>query len=148
MKRTILALSSILLITALNSNAQTGSSGGSAGQTGGTSGQTGGFDNRANPSQSPSTQPPGLEKRDQLPPGLSERDQMPPGLQGRTNTFASTNQFGGTNQFGTSPNLTTNSFGVITNQYLGGTNISPTGRTNSSSIYSTNRNQFPTPGQP
>jgi len=132
MKRTVLAISTLILVSALNTNAQTS---GGTGQ--GTSGQTGGTDNRANPSQTPL--PPGLEKRDQLPPGLNGRDQLPPRLATRTNEFgATTNQFGGTNQFATDTNrfsTTTNAFGVITNQYLGGTNVTPTGRTNGSSIY-------------
>ena len=145
MKHTVLAITTLILVSALDASAQT--SGGS-GQ--GTSSQPRGADNRANPTQSPL--PPGLDKRDTLPPGLSGRDQLPPGLGNRTNEFGSTtNQFAGTNQFATDTNrfsTTTNAFGVITNQYLGGTNVTPTGRTNGSRIYTTNRNSFPTPGEP
>src|SRR5258705_8953327 len=76
MKKTIVATTTLILMTALGASAQTS---GSTGQ--GTSSQN----NGANPSGAPL--PPGLEKRDQLPPGLSGGSELPPGLGSRTNQF-------------------------------------------------------------
>jgi hypothetical protein len=61
------------------------------------------------------------------------QNQIAPNVGRNTGQFAGTNtgQFTGTNAFRMNRNnLNTNGFGVTTNQFLGGTNMAPTGRGN------------------
>jgi hypothetical protein len=67
-------------------------------------------------------------------PGQGGQTQVtPPPVQNQIapNVGRNTGQFTGTNAFGMNRNnLNTNAFGVTTNQFLGGTNLAPTGRGN------------------
>src|SRR6267378_863032 len=142
MKRKLLAAFVVVACAALNGNSQTS--------------QVGGQNDSANPPGD--TLLPRLEKRDELPgPAKGTQDTLQINRPESTNRFSLTNEFGAsTNGFG----LRTNEFGVVTieggltptgaaaisnrvygtnwdrstNHFGTGTNLTPTGRTNTGTL--------------
>lgn len=150
MKNKWVVVCSVLALAMVQGSGQTSGGGGASG--GGTSGggtaggaATSGGSVQNNTTVNPQNQqnqptrqvPPGLQNRGQLPPGLQNREQLPPGLQREPlphGLSTRTNQFtaGSTNQVSFS-----NSFAGNTNQF-GDTNLSPTGRSGTNRVFSTN----------
>jgi len=155
MNSKFLLTTSLTAFMALAAHAQSGGGGGSGGSSGSGTGTGQGStgvgqgqgQGTTQTTPNPGTIPPGQSGGVNTPgtavtPGPGGQTQVtPPPVQNQIapNVGASTNQFNAsTNGLGVNQrNLNTNAFGVTTNQFLRGTNMTPTGRRNNS-VFGTN----------